>query len=483
VKRRKAIKNIGLGLTAGLWLPSALSSCKKDDPGPEVPFDGTVAIIGGGAAGLYTADILNSKGINVIVLEASNQLGGRVRSLRNQHEIPVQTSADFPVELGAEIVYGTNSSWGNIIKNYTLTRIELDTQSTEQFILDNQAKTAADWAGDSDLQAVKSFIDGLPAYAGGDVSMSQAAGVSARAQALLNSMAGNRFGSSSDRIGARGVSEALGLIGHDNVAYMIKTNPLQDIITSRFNGIMGKVQLNTAIKNINYAGDKIILTDQNNSQIEVDKVVVTVPLGVLKTGGIVFSPALPGANVTAMNKIGMDHSLRIIIDFKKNFWGNGTGFLWGGTEGPAYFNTGVARSEFYRTLSVTIHGPKAAELSALGDGMLNEILAELDLIYNGDASLFVRRQLLFDSEGNPVVGDPVWFKADWGADEFFKGGISFLPPGSSVQDRIDFSAPINNKVFFAGEATDDKGDAGTISGALNSAERVAEEVVESILNA
>lgn len=465
-------------------MPSALSSCKKDDPGPEVPFNGTVAIIGGGAAGLYTADILSSKGINVIILEAGNQLGGRVRSLRNQPDIDTQTSADFPVELGTEVVYGTDSSWGNIIKNYTLSRIDLDTQAVEQFILENQAKSATDWAGDADLLAVRNFIDGLPAYSGGDVSMNQAAGVSARAQALLNSMAGNRFGSTSDRVGARGVAEALTLIEHDNVAYMIKTNPLQDIVTSRFSGVVDKVQLNTAIKTINYSGEKIILTDQNSNQIEVDKVIVTAPLGVLKTGGIAFSPGLPSAKVTAMNKIGMDHCLRIIIDFKRNFWGDNSGYLWGGTEGPAYFNTGVARSEFYRTLSVTVHGPKAEELSDLGDGMLDAVLAELDSIYNNVATLYVRRELIEDELGNVIgEGDPIWFKADWGKDELFKGGISYLPPGSSVQDRIDFSAPINNKVFFAGEATDDKGDAGTVNGALNSAERVAEEVVLSIVNA
>lgn len=484
MKRRKAIKSIGLGLTAGLWLPSALSSCKKDDPGPEVPFDGTVAIIGGGAAGLYTADILSSKGINVIILEANNQLGGRVRSLRNQHEILVQTTADFPVELGAEVVYGTDSAWGNIIKNYTLTRIELDSQAVEQFILENQAKSATDWGADADLQAVRNFIDGLPGYSGGDVSMNQAAGVSARAQALLNSMAGNRFGSNSDRVGAKGVAEALSLIEHDNVAYLIKTNPLQDIITSRFSGVVSKVQLNTAIKTINYSGEKIILTDQNSNQIEVDKVIVTAPLGVLKTGGIAFSPGLPAAKVTAMNKIGFDHSLRIVIDFKRNFWGDNSGYLWGGTEGPAYFNTGVLRSEFYRTLSVTVHGPKAKELSDLGDGMLDAVLAELDSIYNNQATLYVRRELILDDLGNVIgEGDPIWFKADWGKDELFKGGMSFLPPGSSLQDRIDFSAPINNKVFFAGEATDDKGDAGTVNGALNSAARVAEEVVQSIINA
>ncbi|MBN8578969.1 MAG: FAD-dependent oxidoreductase [Cytophagales bacterium] len=477
MKRRKAIKSIGLGLTAGLWFPSALTSCKKDDPGPEVPYDGVVAIIGAGAAGLYAADILSSKGIKVVILEAGNQLGGRVRSLRNQHEITLQTLADYPVELGTEVVYGINSAWGNIIRNYNLTKIPLAVTATDQFVLDSEARTAADWGTDSDLAAVQDFVANLPTYSGADVSVQQAAGVSTRANALLNSLAANRFGSSADRVGAKGLAEALSLIEHDNTAYLIKTNPLQDIINSRFSGVLGKVKLNTQIKTINYAGEGVILTDQAGNLIEAGKVIVTVPLGVLKSGGISFSPALPAATTSAMNKINMDHCLRLVIDFKRNFWGDSTGYLWGGTEGPAYFNTGVSRSQFYRTLSVTVHGPKAKELSDLGDGMLDAVLAELDAIFDGLATLYIRKILNSDF----TEGDRVWFKADWGKDEFFKGGMSYLPPGSSVQDRINFSAPINGKVFFAGEATDSKGDAGTVNGALNSAERVAEEVVLSIL--
>jgi len=478
VKRRKALKNLGVGLSAGLWMPGLLASCKKDDPIPEVQYIETVIIIGAGAAGLYAADILNSKGVKVIVLEASNQLGGRVRSLRNQKEITVQTAADFPVELGAEIGYGTDSAFGDIIKNYSLTKIELNTQSVEQFILDDQAKTAADWSGDTDFNSVQSFISGLPSYSGGDVSMKQAAGVSVRGEALLNSLAGNYYGSSSDLVGAKGVAEALTLREHDNQPYIIKTNPLQDILVSRFSQIVTKVQLNVVVKSINYSGDTIIVTDKEGNQFEGGKVIVTTSLGVLKSGGVTFSPGLPAAKTTSMNKLGMDHSIRVVIDFKKNFWGNNSGFIWGGTQGPSYLNIGVNRSEFYRTLSITVNGPKAQELSAQGDGMIDTILAELDAIYNGQASLFIRKVI----NGDGTEGPRVWFLADWGKDEFFKGGFSYPKPGASNEDRINLAAPLNNKVFFAGEATDIKGDTGTINGALNSAERAVEELVTSINN-
>jgi monoamine oxidase len=479
VKRRKALKQIGVGLSAGLWMPGLLVSCKKDDPGPEVQYDGTVVIIGAGAAGLAAADILNSKGINVVVLEASDQVGGRVRSLRNQKEILVQTAADFPVELGAEVVFGTDSSFGKIIKNYNLTKIDLAIESTDQYMLDNLAKSKTDWGVDPDLNAVLNFVSGLKTYAGADVSMKQAAGVSSRADALLNSMAGNYYGSSSDKVGAKGVANALSLIEHDNKPYLIKTNPLQDILTSRFSQIVSKIQLNAVVKSINYAGEKVIITLKDGNQVEAGKVIVTSSLGVLKSGAIAFSPGLPAAKVASMNKLAMDHSIRIVIDFKKNFWGEGSGYIWGGTTGPLYFNTGVARSEFYRTLSITVNGPKALELSALGDGALDAVLAELDAVYNGQATLFVRKVINSDgSEGNRV-----WFKTDWGKDEFFKGGVSYLPPGATLADRENLAAPINDKIFFAGEATDLIGDAGTINGALNSAGRAAEELVTSITSA
>jgi monoamine oxidase len=309
--------------------------------------------------------------------------------------------------------------------------------------------------------------------------MKQAAGVSTRADALLNSMAGNYYGSTSDKVGAKGVSSALSLQEHDNKPYLIKANPLQDVITSRFSQIVSKVQLNAIVKSINYSGDVIIITLKDGSQVEAGKVIVTSSLGVLKSGAIAFSPGLSSTKVNSMNKLAMDHSLRMAIDFKKNFWGEGSGYIWGGITGPLYLNTGVARSEFYRTLTITVNGPKAQELSSLGDGALDAVLAELDAVYNGQATLFVRK--VINSDGSE--GDRVWFKADWGKDEFFKGGASYLPPGATLDDRANLAAPINNKVFFAGEATDLMGDAGTVSGALNSAGRAAEELITSITSA
>ena len=77
MKRRQAIRQLGVGFSSALVSASWLSSCKKDDPGPDIQYGGNIVVIGAGPAGLYAADILLSHGLNVTILEATKQIGGR----------------------------------------------------------------------------------------------------------------------------------------------------------------------------------------------------------------------------------------------------------------------------------------------------------------------------------------------------------------------------------------------------------------------
>ena len=72
---------------------------------------------------------------------------------------------------------------------------------------------------------------------------------------------------------------------------------------------------------------------------------------------------------------------------------------------------------------------------------------------------------------------------DWSKEVFIKGGYSYPLVNGTVADRKNIGTAVGTNLFFAGEATDVNGDAGTINGALASAERVTEEVVKSILGA
>ncbi len=487
-----------MGITAGLLAPQLFSSCKKESNVPLVKFNGSVAIIGAGAAGLYAADILSSQGLNVFVLEARTNLGGRIRSFSTSdaqqdnsskafiYDYQYPSIADFPVELGGDLVMGSNSIWGQMITTLNLPTVDLSA-SANQYILDNLPKAAADWQSDADFNAVESFVSGLSSYAGADVSINGAAGVSARAQALLNSQIGNFYGSSSDRISALGLAADLKLRTHDSKLLTVKTNQWQDILLSRFNAIVGKVQLNTAVASIDYSSaDSILITDSSGKQYKANKVIITVPITILQNNGIAFSPALPSVNTNAAAKFGMDPCMRLVIDFKTNFWGTNDGFIWGGIVAPQYFNSGFNRSKFTNTLVVTVYGQAATALSSLSAGgvpqILNPILAELDALYpdpsgkfSGLATRYVIRKIVGTAETDPVA--TIY---DWSQDPYIRGGFSYPLVGTTHQDRVNLATPVNNQLFFAGEATDVNGDAGTVSGALLSAERATAQLIKSI---
>ena len=455
-------------------MPQVMTACESSDElGPEVPFDGNVVIIGAGAAGLYTAEILNAKGIKVSLLEASGQAGGRIRSLRNQPDLVNISVADFPVELGAEVIYGSDSIWGTNLKNFRIPTVELEGVATDRFILDNTSKTAEEWQSDGDFLAAQNFVQGLAANTGSAGSVAQAAAaLPGRVTQLVNSQVGNFFGASNELLGIAGIANDITRRPHDGKGLVIRNNPMQDFLISRFDRVAPFVRLNTPVTSINYASDPVVITHANGEQTEASKVVVTVPVSILKKNLISFSPALPAAKTTAIGKIGMASSIRVVIDFKKNFWGENTGFIWGSVFAPMCFNGGVGRGELFQTLSITINGPRAEELSPLGPDMVNLILAELDAIYEGQATQFVRRDLNTDQM--------LFIIQDWGKEEFIQGGYSYLPPAATLDDRVNLGQSVNNRLFFAGEATAISGDAGNVNGALASAERVAMEIIDSI---
>lgn len=483
MKRRTALRTIGLGLTAGVALPSWLSSCSPEEPGPEIEFDGTIAVIGAGAAGLYVADILKSKGVNVVVYEASPRIGGRIRSIRQFEENPFSNS--YPVELGAERIIGSDSVWAKMVSQLERPVNDYTSITSDRFFIDGEYKKLEDLAADNDFIAAQNFLNNLKTYSGSNVSVQQAvqaAGLSTRVQAILNSQIGNKYGSSNENVGITGIAESLNLITRNTNELRLSTNPMQDALSSRFSSVIPQVLFGHAVKKINYSGAKITIEGERTNDtstaafsVEVDRVIVTVPVSVLKEGDITFTPALPSAKTAALSQLGMDAAMRVVLEFKQNIWGLDTRVINGGTEIPEYFNVGAGDDNilFAKMLSMTIMGPKAQALSEAPETIVPTILAEMDAHFDGAASENVRRDI-----DNPDIILSVVH--DWTKEPYIRGGVSYVKPGGSYDARVVLSEPIQNKLFFAGEATDAAGDAGTINGALTSAERVVEEFVHSL---
>jgi monoamine oxidase len=75
------------------------------------------------------------------------------------------------------------------------------------------------------------------------------------------------------------------------------------------------------------------------------------------------------------------------------------------------------------------------------------------------------------------IPDPVfYFNTKWLGDPFSRGSYSYIPTGASCTDYEKIAAPINNRIFFAGEATSARYPA-TMHGAYLSGIREAEKII------
>jgi monoamine oxidase len=94
----------------GISIPfqSMLTSCNKENIEPN-GFSGSVLIIGAGAAGMTSGYLLEQKGIDFQILEASSTYGGRMKR--------TTSFVDFPIPLGAEWLHVEESELTNIINN------------------------------------------------------------------------------------------------------------------------------------------------------------------------------------------------------------------------------------------------------------------------------------------------------------------------------------------------------------------------------
>ncbi len=459
MNRRKAIRNLGLAVPGSLMLPSLLACKDESDPTPQIPFDGKVIVIGAGVAGLYAASLLDQRGVNVEILEASTVHGGRIRA--------AASFADFPIELGADFVQGDNSVWYQLIQNKGFSFAS--GSADEVWMIDDLAKNLSEISDDSDVGLVQDFVGNLANFNGTDRSVAQAItddGIGDRVAHILNGKVGNRYGSDNDKLGILGIAQELALseVGQDRFTVVGKDHLA--ILESEFFSILSKIQYEAQITSIDYSGDLVQLSDAGGNNYEADMVIIAVPISVLKDEDINFAPALPTDMRIGISTFSMDPGFKVALRFNRNFWGDNVRSVFADGIVPEYVSVGLGRSERNKVLMANINGSSATGLLGMEDAdIVSMLLADLDRIFGNE----IATTNIFDS-----------LVMNWSNEPFIRGAYSYAPVGAA-DNRALIAQSVSDKLFFAGEATNLKGNSGTVNGALESAERVVEEIVNVLV--
>lgn len=84
------------------------------------------------------------------------------------------------------------------------------------------------------------------------------------------------------------------------------------------------IMTNQVVTNIDYSGSVVKITTAGGQIYYANKVINTIPLGVLKSGAVTFNPALPAAYQSAIANIGMGVFNKIIVTLNTTFWSDTT---------------------------------------------------------------------------------------------------------------------------------------------------------------
>ena len=195
--------------------------------------------------------------------------------------------------------------------------------------------------------------------------------------------------------------------------------------------------------------------------LEADRVVITLPLGVLQAGDVTFDPPLPPEKLTAIQALGAGHVDKLILKFTEPFWPTEFGALATSLASQVWWRPGWGRDNEAPILTALIGGQAAENFEQMGEqAVIQAGLQDLETIF-GVSNL--AEKLV---EGHFVA---------WGTDPYAKMGYSHVPVGAVGQREV-LARSVENVLFFAGEATHTIR-AATVHGALESGLAAAEEIM------
>jgi monoamine oxidase len=435
-------------------------------------------VIGAGIAGLAAARELKAKGHRVTVVEARNRIGGRLWT---------DSSLGVPLDLGASWIHGvTNNPITALADAIKASRAVTSYDSSILFDSDGQGISVARQTRLNELQ--KALTAAIATGESADVdsalfqtiwSGTQAASLPAADQQLLrfimSSTLETEFGGSMTGLGlgnARTVTVGdLSTSWYDN-----STNPLKlggdDVLFAQGYGQIADylaqnltIKLDEKVTSVDYSASKIVVATDKGGYT-ADRVVVAVPLGVLKAGRISFTPSLPGAHQTAIDKIKMGILDKLYLKFESDFWSSTSDFDWIESI-PAATDTAQRWTEWVN-LKRPLGQPILLAFNAADAALELEMLSDIAIV--DDAM-----NRLKSIYGNAIPNPSGFLRTNWYKDPFTLGSYSFNALGMVEKTREQLALPVNEQLFFAGEATS-QDDWGTVHGAYVSGLRAAQQI-------
>jgi monoamine oxidase len=415
-------------------------------------------IIGGGIAGLTAARHLTGAGLHVTLLEARDRLGGRIYT---------ESTDEFPVELGAEFVHGRPDEILALAAEGATPIVPVQGKF--------RRKINGDWAEAGDLmEKIDKLFANLPAgepdesfqyyldRSGEDDEVKQHAlryveGFHAADPSLISARSLRRDSGAEEAI--QGDHQYRIANGYES---LVRT------VADRIDRERCDIVVNTVVHEIVWRQGQVIAR-ASTAEYLAPRAIVTLPLGVLKSNSVVFSPALPEKQ-NAMSFLESGPAIRVSLCFENKFWQRDPemadlSFLF--TDDPQFPTWWTSNPLPYPILTGWAAGPNAKAHSGRSK----------DQIVSSAVQSLARIMKISESDLESRMNES--FMYDWQSDPFSRGAYSYAAVGG-MGAAAKLAEPVANTLYFAGEATNSDGYNGTVHGAIATGLRAAKELLESL---
>jgi polyamine oxidase len=436
VGRREFTLGVGALVAATL-----LAGCDdQPDEGSE-----HVVVIGAGFSGLAAARRLAGAGLRVTVLEARDRIGGRTRT---------DTSLGVPIDLGASWIHGTDGNpLVGLADEVGAKTVETDFDNFVLLDRHGAVDPGAAAAASADWERISGQIETLSEDAGGSASLADGlAGIANLDDPLVawivTSQIAGEYAADPNQLSLRWFGSEGQFKGPD----VILPGGYMELSRHLARGL--NIRQGAEVTRIAHGGAQVRI-ETSQGTVTADRVIVTVPLGVLKAGTIAFDPPLPEPKRHAIERLGFGLLNKVVVAFDKPFWPESRPMI--GLVGADQPVTDLVNGLIFAgtPLLVGLRGGAAAwSRESLSDGQaVGQLITALDAP-EPTGALVTR----------------------WASDPYARGSYSFIAVGSSPDDMRALAEPASERLMFAGEATNPEF-FGTVHGAYMSGMREAERIL------
>jgi monoamine oxidase len=410
-----------------------------------LPSEVDVAIIGAGAAGLGAARALEHSGLSVIALEARDRVGGRAHT--------IMAAPDITFDLGCGWLHSADEN--SFVKIAAQLNFAID--KTRPPWREQSFDTGFPLAERMDfIAALEAFYDRAEQAAREALKSGRDSAASAwlepgnRWNPMIDALSTYINGCELDRV------SILDMDAYEDTEINWRVRRGYGALMTAYAAPV-PLALNCNVTVIDHSAKRVRI-ETSQGTLTAGKVIITVPTNLIADEAIRFHPARPEKVDAARGlPLGLADKVMLALD-----------------EPEALPKDGNLRGATMRTAMGSFHlrpfgqpciegfygGRFAQELEDLGDGALAaQSIDEIASLLGND----FRRKLKPLSESR------------WAHDPFARGSYSHALPGHAG-DRAVLAAPVDGRLFFAGEATSPNFFS-TAHGARDSGERAAGEIL------